>query len=181
VADPGDGVDWVSLARNSSAAQLEKVARGVRRAEAVDEAAADPELAEWKVRTRKRYDRDGNLVITITTRAEYAPIVEAGLEAKRAELQRQLDAQDEDDVPQEPPVADADRFRCPTFPRERRPLRRRSTTTPTLRRPAGRRARPVARSPTPALPRSPAGLVQHRIRSTRGAPRRRRPSRRLAT
>jgi hypothetical protein len=92
VAQVADGADWVELARHSSAAQLEQIARAVRRAQAVDEAKADPELAQWKVRTRKRYDRDGNLVITITTRPEYAPVIEAGLDAKRAELQRQLDA-----------------------------------------------------------------------------------------
>lgn len=67
--------------------------RGVRRARSVEESAADPELAEWKVRTRKRYDADGNFVMTITTRPEYAPLIEAGLDAKRAELQRELDAQ----------------------------------------------------------------------------------------
>ncbi len=99
VADPDDGVDWVSLARSSSAAQLERIVRGVRRARVEGERADDPELAAWKVRTRKHYDRDGNLVITITTRAEYAPVVEAGLEAKRAELQRELDAQAAPDVP----------------------------------------------------------------------------------
>ena len=104
VAEPDDGVDWVSLARHSSAAQLEKVVRGVRRVKAPEEARADPELAEWKVRTRKHYDVEGNLVITITTRAEYAPIVEAGLDAKRAELQRELEA--EKPPPQAPPAED---------------------------------------------------------------------------
>jgi hypothetical protein len=78
VAEPDDGIDWVHLGRNSSAAQLEKIVRGVRRAQSVEESAADPELAEWKVRTRKRYDADGNFVMTITTRPEYAPLIEAG-------------------------------------------------------------------------------------------------------
>ncbi|HVM28297.1 MAG TPA: DUF222 domain-containing protein [Mycobacteriales bacterium] len=93
VATADDGVDWVALARHSSAAQLEKIVRGVARAKANEAAQADPEQSAWKVRTRKRYDREGNLVITITARPEYAPVVEAGLDAKRAELQRELDAQ----------------------------------------------------------------------------------------
>ena len=88
VARVDDGVDWVGLARHSSAAQLERVVRGCRRVESVEEAATDPELAQWKVRTRERYDRDGNLVITIVTRPEYAPVIKAGLEARRAELDR---------------------------------------------------------------------------------------------
>jgi hypothetical protein len=109
VAEPDDGIDWVHLGRNSSAAQLEKIVRGVRRAQSVEESAADPELAEWKVRTRKRYDADGNFVMTITTRPEYAPLIEAGLDAKRAELQRELDAQHVDPpsaVPEQPGASD---------------------------------------------------------------------------
>ena len=87
VAHSDDGIDWVDLARHSSAAQLERIVRGMRRVEAIDEAAADPELAQWKVRTRERYDQDGNYVFTIVTRPEYAPVVRAGLAAKRAEIQ----------------------------------------------------------------------------------------------
>jgi hypothetical protein len=56
VAEPGDGVDWVALARLGSARQLEKIVRGVRRAQPNQTAETDPEQAAWKVRTRKRYD-----------------------------------------------------------------------------------------------------------------------------
>ncbi|MCW2679693.1 MAG: endonuclease [Frankiales bacterium] len=89
VAQPDDGIDWPELARHASGAQIEKIVRGVRRAQVADEAAADPEQAEWKVRTRKRYDDDGNLVMTIYAKAEYAPVIEAGIEAKRAEIDRE--------------------------------------------------------------------------------------------
>ena len=92
VAEPDDGVDWVDLARHSSAAQLEQLVRGVRRARSVAEAAADPEAAAWKLRTRERYDDNGNLALTIYAPAELAPIVLAGIEAQRAELDRQRES-----------------------------------------------------------------------------------------
>jgi len=92
VAQVDDGVDWPDLARHASGAQIEKVVRGIHRAQAPAEADADPERAEWKVRTRQRYDRDGNLVITITTRPEYGPVLLAGLAATRGELDRESEA-----------------------------------------------------------------------------------------
>jgi hypothetical protein len=46
VAEPEDGIDWVEHARHSTAAQLEQVVRGVRRAQANEHAEADPEAAE---------------------------------------------------------------------------------------------------------------------------------------
>lgn len=53
-AEPDDGVDWVALARRSSAAQIEKVARGVHRARSAEAASVDPEVAAWTLRTRTR-------------------------------------------------------------------------------------------------------------------------------
>src|SRR4051812_47078097 len=47
IAEPDDGIDWVDLARHSSAAQLEKTVRGVRRVRANEAAEADPETAAW--------------------------------------------------------------------------------------------------------------------------------------
>ena len=93
VARVDDGVDWVELARHTSAAQIGKIVRGIRRVETNEQAAADPAAAGWKVRTRERYDRDGNLVITIVTRPEHGPALQAGLAAQRAQLdrERQLD------------------------------------------------------------------------------------------
>src|SRR3954451_1161467 len=66
VAEPDDGIDWVGLARNSSAAQLEKIVRGVRRVKANEAAAADPETAAWNLQTRTRFDDNGNFVLTIS-------------------------------------------------------------------------------------------------------------------
>src|SRR5690349_20784702 len=51
-AEPEDGIDWVGLARHSSGAQLEKIARGVRRSRVNEEARLDPESAAWSLRTR---------------------------------------------------------------------------------------------------------------------------------
>ncbi len=92
VADPGDGIDWVELARHSSAAQLETIARGVRRAQANEAAAADPEAAAWSLRTRTRYDDQGNFVLTISGPAEFLPVLRAGIDAKKAELEREREA-----------------------------------------------------------------------------------------
>lgn len=105
VAEPDDGVDWVDLARHSSAAQLERVVRGIRRTKQV-ERAADPELAAYRMRTRHRYDADGNLVVTIYAPAEHAPVILAGLEAQRTELDRQRQqAQGAERAPEPPDVA----------------------------------------------------------------------------
>lgn len=89
VADPGDGIDWVSLARHSSAAQLEKLAAGVARARSYDEDRADPEWAAWRLRTRVRYDDRGGFTMTISGPAHLLPVVREGLDARKAELQRE--------------------------------------------------------------------------------------------
>ena len=85
-AEPGDDVDWVRLARHSSAAQLELVVRGVARARREETARTDPEAVP--LQTRVTYDRDGNFVMTISGPAQYLPVLRAGLEAKRGELAR---------------------------------------------------------------------------------------------
>ncbi len=107
VAEPDDGIDWVDLARHSSGAQIERIVRGVRRATAIEEAAADPEGAEYRMRTRHRYDADGNLVVTIYAPAQDAPVILAGLEAQRAELDRRRLAAsaDQQDAPVVVPAA----------------------------------------------------------------------------
>jgi hypothetical protein len=93
VAEPDDGIDWVELGRHSSAAQLEKIVRGVRRVQANEAAEADPEGAAWSLRTRVRYDDAGNFTLTISGPAQYLPVLQAGIEAKKTEIQRQRDAE----------------------------------------------------------------------------------------
>jgi hypothetical protein len=84
VATADDEANWVELAKHSSAAQLERVVRGVRRVRRVEEAEADPEMAAYRLRTRTRYDDDGTLVITIRASAQDGAVILAALEAKRA-------------------------------------------------------------------------------------------------
>jgi hypothetical protein len=98
-AEPGDGIDWVDLARHSSGGQLEKLVRGVRRARANAQAALDPEAAAWQLRTRVRYDDNGNFMMTISGPAHVLPELQAGLEAKKSELQRERDAEASSDAP----------------------------------------------------------------------------------
>ena len=93
VADPEDGIDWIAMARHSSAAQLEKLVRGVSRARANEAAERDPEAAAWQLRTRTRYDDNGNFVLTISGPAQLLPVITAGLDAKKAQLQQAAAAQ----------------------------------------------------------------------------------------
>ena len=115
VTAPGDEQRWIDAARSSTAGQLERLIRGVRRVRKIEEDAADLEAAAWRLRATKTYDADGNAVYRIVLPAEAAAIVDAGLEAMRADLDRRaadasaepsaamLDAerQDETDVPAE--------------------------------------------------------------------------------
>jgi hypothetical protein len=89
VAAADDGIDWVDLARHSSGEQLERIVRGIRRVQVVEETEADPERAAHRMRTRTRYDEDGSLIITVRTNAEDGAVILAGLEAQRRELERQ--------------------------------------------------------------------------------------------
>ena len=96
LAEPDDGIDWVELARSSSAAQLDTLVRGVSRARAHEAAQDDPAQATWRLRTRTRYDEDGSFVLTIRGPAHLLPVVQAGLDAKKAQLQRERAAAAED-------------------------------------------------------------------------------------
>ncbi len=87
-AQPGDGIDWVAVGQNASAGQLERIVRGCERARAHDRAATDPELAQGELQTTVRYDEHGGFTMTIRGPAHYVPMLRAGLDAKRDELQR---------------------------------------------------------------------------------------------
>ena len=88
VATPEDQERWIDVARCAAAGQLERLVRGVRRARKVDEDAADPELAAWRMRASRSYDDDGNAVYRIVLPAQDAAVVDAALEAMQAELDR---------------------------------------------------------------------------------------------
>lgn len=89
VADATDEHTYVELARHATGAQLETLARAVRRARRPAEDAADPEAAAYRMRTRTRYDDDGSLVVTIRLPAEDGAVLLAALDQARDELDRQ--------------------------------------------------------------------------------------------
>lgn len=107
VATPEEQQRWVEAARCSTGGQLEKLVRGVRRARKVDEDAADPELAAWRMRCTKSYDADGNAVYRLVVPAQEAAVVDAALEEMRTRLDRRAaDASAEASSPQaEAPAA----------------------------------------------------------------------------
>ncbi len=88
MAAPDDQERWIDAARCSTASQLERVVHGARRVRKAEEDAADPEHAAWATRASKTYDQDGNAVYRIVLPAEQAAILDAGLEAMQAELDR---------------------------------------------------------------------------------------------
>ena len=110
VAARDDQDRWIDVARSSTAGQLERLVRGVRRARKVDEDARDPERAAWRVLATKTYDDDGSAVYRIVLPAEQAAVVDAALEAARAELARAAvptDASAEATPPQAATLGDA--------------------------------------------------------------------------
>ncbi|MDT7547596.1 MAG: hypothetical protein QOE99_3706 [Actinomycetota bacterium] len=151
VARPDDGIDWVMIARSTSGAQIEKIARGMRRAKSLEEAKEDCERAAWLVRTRKTYDADGNLVMTIYAKAEVAPVVAAAFDTKRAELERE--AEGARGTAASSTGGGRGGSRGETFPRERRrPTRRMSGGSRTATRSSRWRrtcSAPRSRLPTP--------------------------------
>ena len=88
VATADDEETYVGLAKHSTAAQLERIVRGVRRVHRIAEAEADPELAAHRLRSTMRYDEDGTFVLTVRGRADDAAILQAAFEAVRADLDR---------------------------------------------------------------------------------------------
>ncbi|MBW3640592.1 MAG: hypothetical protein KY451_12215 [Actinobacteria bacterium] len=79
VADAGHEADLVELARNT---------RGMRRVHKIEQDAADPELAEFGMRTTG-YEADGNFVLRLVCSAQDGALVQAALEQVQAELDRQ--------------------------------------------------------------------------------------------
>lgn len=86
VATPDDQTRWVELTRHTTAAQLERLVRGVHRVRRHEEALADPELAAWRMRATSSYDDAGNRRIVIMVPAEDAPVFDAALAQLQAEL-----------------------------------------------------------------------------------------------
>jgi hypothetical protein len=89
VATAADEQTWVDLARHCTGAQLERLARGVRRAKQPAEDETDPIGAKLRRRDQVRYDPDGTLVVTLRFAAEDGAVFLAAIEAAREEIDRQ--------------------------------------------------------------------------------------------
>ena len=90
VATAEDEQTWLELAEQTTAAQLEKAVRGVRRAR---QGAKEPEEREpFRAGVEDRWDDDGNLILTTRIPAALAPAVMAVLEQARADEQAERDA-----------------------------------------------------------------------------------------
>jgi len=100
VATPADEGTYVEVARHATGAQLERLVRGVRRAQKIAEDEADPELAAYRRRARICYDTDGTLVLTVRLPAEQGAVMLAAIEQARAEIDRQAAASAEATSPQ---------------------------------------------------------------------------------
>ncbi|HVE74991.1 MAG TPA: HNH endonuclease signature motif containing protein, partial [Mycobacteriales bacterium] len=111
VATPEDGIDWVGLARSASGAQIEKLARGIRRARAAG-AVLDPLTVELRARARQRArercDDEGNLLLTFVIPVELAAVVKAALQAQRELLDRTRFESDDVSAETPAPVGDTD-------------------------------------------------------------------------
>ncbi len=87
VAGPDDQQAWLDAARHATGSQLERLARGVRRAQASLQDEADPEAVAFRFRTRTRYAEDGTLHINIRASAADGAVLLAALEQSRSLLQ----------------------------------------------------------------------------------------------
>ncbi|MDP9219224.1 MAG: HNH endonuclease [Actinomycetota bacterium] len=92
VATPADEDTYVELARHATGAQLERLVRGVRRAQRIAEDEADPEAAAYRMRTRVTYDTDGTLILSVRLPAEHGAVLVAALEQARDEVDRAAQA-----------------------------------------------------------------------------------------
>jgi hypothetical protein len=89
VATAEDEQHWLDLARVSTGAQLDRVARGAQRARAAER---DPTREPAKTGARVDWDDDGDLVLTLRIPAHVAPAVLAALEQHQAAEQTDRDA-----------------------------------------------------------------------------------------
>jgi Domain of unknown function (DUF222)/HNH endonuclease len=102
-ATASDEQTWVDLCQHSTAGQLERLVRGVRRARRAEQDARDPEGAAHRMLAITRYDEDGTLVLTVRLPAQQGAVLLAAVEQARADLDRARGEQP-DDVSAETPT-----------------------------------------------------------------------------
>lgn len=93
IAVAEDEQTWLELARETTATQLQKAVRGVRRARKPVEEATDPVQAAFRDGPRVGWDEDGTLVLTFRIPPADAPAALAALEQATAAEQSDRDAQ----------------------------------------------------------------------------------------
>ena len=84
--------DLIAMARSASGAQIERLARGVRRAQHLNAADQDPQ-STGRPAVTTRYDEDGTLVLTARFPAEQGAELLAALEAARTKLDQEIQAE----------------------------------------------------------------------------------------
>ena len=115
VARPDSETEMVDIARSCSGEQIERLARGLRRAKALD----DPEAqAAARHGVTVRHDDDGTVVITARLPVEQAAVVLAALETCRDQLERAAKATSDDDSAADAPAPEssAEARRLPAIP-----------------------------------------------------------------
>lgn len=103
VATDDDETSWLHWARHATGAQLERLVRGVRRAQRLAEDAADPQAAAWRDEARVSYDEDGTVVIRLRLSAADGALVVTALEQARAALDHQSARDASDSSAEDPP------------------------------------------------------------------------------
>ena len=152
---------WIEMARSTTAGQLERLVRGVRRVHKVEEDAADPELAAWRMEARRSYDADGNVVFRIVLPAEQAAVLDAALDVVRAALER--DQAEDASAGAGPPQPDEETGDAGASAEARSPQPEPAAASPTLTDAFLAMARTT---PDPASTESPAAARRSRSRLT---------------
>ena len=84
VTDASGEEEMLQVARSCSGEQIERLARGIRRAKALD----DPEASAARYGVTWRHDEDGTVVLTARLPVEQAAVILAALDTCREQLER---------------------------------------------------------------------------------------------
>ena len=126
--DKGSEAEMLQVARSCSGEQIERLARGIRRAKALD----DPDAAAARYGMTWRRDDDGTVVLTARLPVEQAAVILAALDTCREQLeqaaQRDEGESSAEDAPPRPPAPTLPMFGPPS----RTPVRSSAESLPPL-------------------------------------------------
>jgi uncharacterized protein DUF222/HNH endonuclease len=103
VTDASGEQEMLQVARSCSGEQIERLARGIRRAKALD----DPDASAARYGVTWRYDEDGTVVLTARLPVEQAAVILAALDTCREQLERAARGHDDssaEDFPTAPTI-----------------------------------------------------------------------------